>query len=90
MSFELVQRFVAAITGSKKATAFVLGLVFLLVTPWLAKAGIEVTDTEKKLVVAALIAYLVGQGLADVGKEAKKIESGFDDDEPDPENSREG
>lgn len=87
---DLVKRFAAGIAGSKKATAFVLGLLFLLATPYLARLGVEVTPQEKDMVKALLIAYLVAQGLADVGKEKAKIEAGAGVIEEEPENSREG
>lgn len=72
---DLVKRFFTALTGSKKATAFVLGLVFLFLTPYLLKVGVEVTPEEKNNVKQLLIAYLVAQGIADLGKGKAQVEA---------------
>jgi len=70
---ELLQRFLSAIAGSKKAVATIATVLFVLVTPLLAKVSVTVTEDELEKVVALVIAYLVGQGVADHGKEAAKI-----------------
>jgi hypothetical protein len=67
---ELFKRFLLAIVGSKKAVAAVATVIFLFIAPQLGELGIEVTQVEIQAVVALVIAYLVGQGIADNGKGA--------------------
>lgn len=72
---ELVKRFLGAIAGSKKAVAVVATVLFVLLNPLLMKLGIEVSKDQITDVVQLVMAYLVGQGLADLHKEKAKIEA---------------
>lgn len=69
----IILRFLAAIAGSKKATATVATVVFLFLAPLLTRIGVTVTADEVEKVIALVIAYVVGQGIADHGKEAAKV-----------------
>lgn len=71
----IILRFLAAIAGSKKATATVATVIFLFLAPLLTRIGVTVTADEIEKVIALVIAYVVGQGIADHGKEAAKITS---------------
>lgn len=53
---------------SKKAIAFVAGLVML----FLNQFGLDLPEETITRGVALIASYLVGQGLADIGKEAEK------------------
>lgn len=66
----IVIRFLSAIAGSKKATAAVATVVFLFLAPVLTRIGLTVTAEEVEKVIAVVIAYLIGQGIADHGKGA--------------------
>lgn len=58
--------------SSKKFIATLLGFVIALA----ARFGFEVSYEELLALVSPFIAYILGQGIADFGKEAKKIENG--------------
>lgn len=60
---------------SKKATA--LGLCLAAITG-IATAGLAVPVTIAAIVAFAFLggAYMIGQGMADTGKEAAKVDSG--------------
>ena len=60
---------IPAILKSKKGQAFILGLIALLCQNIL---GLSEHMTQE--VVAMVASYLIGQGIADHGKEAAKIE----------------
>ena len=53
---------------SKKLSMAVAGIIWVLFSPWLQEWGI--TEEQINAVLATAIAYIVGQGIADVGKEA--------------------
>jgi hypothetical protein len=53
---------------SKKARALIVGLLILVLTPIAAKAGVEVPPDKIESALQLLMAYVVGQGLADIGK----------------------
>lgn len=72
----IILRFLAAIAGSKKATATVAAVVFLFLAPVLTRIGVTVTAEEIEKVIAVVIAYVIGQGIADHGKEAAKVAVG--------------
>lgn len=57
---------------SKKAKALLVGLVVTLV----GKLGFSISDTTVLGVLGLLSAYLIGQGVADNGKEALKLQVG--------------
>lgn len=71
---EILKRFLAAIAGSKKAVAAVAAVIFVLLAPQLSKLGLEVSKDELETVVQLAICYILGQGLADVGKSKALIE----------------
>jgi uncharacterized membrane protein len=81
---DLIKRFLGAIAGSKKAVAAVSAAVFIFLAPVLTRLGVEVTPEEKADIIKLVIAYLVGQGLADVGKSKAIVEAAAvaSDDEP--------
>ena len=57
--------------ASKKFRAALLALVSMIAV----KLGApETTVSELSLLVSPLIAYIVGQGVADIGKEKAKVE----------------
>ena len=61
-----------ALIGSKKFQAAVIAVVVMVG----AEIGLDL-DTEALLaIVSPLIAYILGQGIADHGKEAEKLKSG--------------
>lgn len=68
-------RFLTAITGSKKAIAAIATVIFTFLAPKLAALGITISEAELEKVIGIAIAYLVGQGIADSGKEAAKIKA---------------
>lgn len=53
--------------ASKKAVAMAAGVVVGLV----AKVGIELPTDAVAAILAPIVAYILGQGLADQGKEAR-------------------
>ena len=55
---------------SKKCTAAIVAVLFAILSPSLSKLGVDVTSEQIGLVVGAISAYILGQGLADLGKEA--------------------
>ncbi len=59
---------------SKKAKAAMLALVVALMAPLTDRLGLEVTQEQVAMVWGSLIAYVLGQGLADVGKESTRME----------------
>lgn len=71
----ILLRFLGAISGSKKATAAVATVAFLFLAPLLTRLGLTITEAEIEKVIVVLSAYLVGQGIADHGKEAAKVEA---------------
>lgn len=66
-----IKKFAAWLFLSKKVTALLAGLVLL----GAKKLGLDITDDEAAAAVALLSSYLVGQGIADAGKERAKIEA---------------
>lgn len=71
----ILVRFVNAILGSKKAVAAIATVIFTFLAPKLADLGITISEAELEKVIGIAIAYLVGQGIADSGKEAAKIKA---------------
>ena len=58
--------------GSKKAIAMIVGLV----VSFAAKYGLQLPTEELAAVLSPVLAYILGQGVADVGKEKARIEQG--------------
>lgn len=56
---------------SKKFQALLVGLLVLLVQQYIP--GLD--ETKATEVVALVVAYIIGQGLADFGKEKAKVEA---------------
>ena len=56
--------------GSKKATAMIVGLVVGLG----GKYGLDLPPEELTAILSPVLAYILGQGIADVGKEKARIE----------------
>ncbi len=61
-----------AILKSKKFQAAVVGLVVALT----GKVGLDLDETALLTILSPILAYIAGQGLADIGKEKAKIENG--------------
>lgn len=59
---------------SKKFQALLVGLIVLLLQQYIPGVD-EAKATE---IVALVVAYIIGQGLADFGKEKAKLERGND------------
>ena len=57
--------------GSKKALATLAGIVFYVLDEML---GLEVPGDLKTQILALLGMYVVGQGIADIGKERAKVD----------------
>jgi uncharacterized protein involved in cysteine biosynthesis len=55
------------VLSSKKFWAAVVGVVVVMVTNFIP----EIDETALTEIVTLIVAYIVGQGLADFGKEAK-------------------
>ena len=56
--------------SSKKALAMIVGLL----VSGAGKYGLEIPTEELTTVLSPLLAYIVGQGIADVGKEKARME----------------
>lgn len=63
-------KLLAEILTSKKALATVAGLI----VAGAAKYGLGLEESTVIEILAAVAAYVIGQGIADNGKEAAKIE----------------
>jgi hypothetical protein len=70
----VLKRFVKAITGSKKAMTSVATFLFALIAPSARRAGIDISPEDVQHAIVIGSAYVVGQGIADHGKEAKRLE----------------
>ena len=55
--------------GSKKAIAAIAGVVVVLA----GRIGLDLPTESIAEIVGLIIAYVLGQGLADIGKEADRI-----------------
>ena len=58
-----------ALFSSKKFVAMLVGIVATL----LAKIGLDVDDATVTKLVGVVVSFILGQGIADHGKEAAKI-----------------
>lgn len=72
---EWIKKLIAAIAGSKKAVATLAGVVLSLAAPLARKIGWELTQAEVEWTLIMLASFIVGQGIADAGKEKAKIEA---------------
>jgi len=59
----LIKMLIEAAT-SKKAIATIVGLIAV----WLGKKGLALTPEQQQQIVALIMAYVLGQGVADHGK----------------------
>ena len=55
---------------SKKAVAMIVGLIVSLA----GKVGLDLPTEDLTAVLSPVLAYIVGQGVADVGKEKARVE----------------
>jgi hypothetical protein len=67
----IATKFFGWVFRSKKVTALLVGLVLL----GARRLGLDVSEDEVTQAVALIGAYLVGQGIADAGKERAIIEA---------------
>jgi hypothetical protein len=61
-----------SILKSKKFQASVVGLIVALT----GKIGLDLDEAALLTILSPILAYIAGQGLADIGKERAKIENG--------------
>lgn len=61
---------------SKKVRALVVGLLLLALVPLGKKVGVELNEEQVDKALALIGLYIVGQGIADHGKEAAKVTAG--------------
>jgi uncharacterized membrane protein (DUF441 family) len=66
-----MREMIRSLLSSKKAVAAIAGVVVI----GASRAGIVLPTEATHDLVAVVVAYLIGQGLADVGKEAAKVEN---------------
>jgi uncharacterized membrane protein len=59
--------------ASKKFTAALIGILVVIAQAVLAKLHVNVSDTQVTSMLAMLGTYILGQGIADHGKEAALI-----------------
>jgi uncharacterized membrane protein (DUF441 family) len=59
---------------SKKALAAIAGFIVAAV----GRVGLDLDPDAVTQVLAPIVAYIVGQGIADAGKEAMKIQESID------------
>lgn len=58
---------------SKKFVACAIGMVAIVASILLNKIHVDIPDDKIAEFVGVLVAYIVGQGIADNGKEAAKV-----------------
>lgn len=63
--------FIKSLLGSKKFVATVLAVIAYFT----AKVGFEFDPNEAAMAISPFLAFILGQGLADLGKEKSKVES---------------
>jgi hypothetical protein len=66
-----MREMIRSLLSSKKAVAAIAGVIVI----GASRAGIVLPPEATHDLVAVVVAYLIGQGLADVGKEAAKAEN---------------
>ena len=57
--------------NSKKFQAAIIGVVVMVA----AEVGLDIDPAALATIVSPFIAFIVGQGVADIGKEKAKVES---------------
>lgn len=67
-----MKKVLLSLISSKKFIAMIVGLILTM----LAKANIGLSEASVTEIVALIMSYIVGQGIADHGKEKAKIENG--------------
>lgn len=65
---------IQAIFQSKKATAALAGVLLTLLSPFAHRIGWQLTGDQVASVLVILGSFIIGQGIADAGKERAKIE----------------
>ncbi len=60
------------ILKSKKFQAAIVGLI----VAFAGKYGLNLDETAIMAILSPILAYIAGQGLADIGKEKAKLENG--------------
>lgn len=60
---------------SKKMVALIVGLLLKLLAPLFRKWGYELTVEDVDWAIALIGSYIIGQGIADMGKEKSKVEA---------------
>ena len=68
-------KFLKTLFTSKKFCALLVTMLVLVATRKLGLSEAEATELSREI-VAVVAAFMVGQGIADVNKEAKKVELG--------------
>ena len=68
---EYLQIPLTIISESKKVRALIAGLVVVLA----GKIGLDFSEAEVLGVIGLICSYIVGQGVADMGKEKAKVEA---------------
>lgn len=63
-----------AIFHSKKASAAMAGVLLTLLAPLASRIGWDLTQDQLLAVLGIIGTYILGQGLADAGKERAKLE----------------
>lgn len=67
--FEQLKATTIALLTSKKAIAAVVGVILVLTN----RIGLQLPEEQLTAVITPIVAYIVGQGLADFGKYAKVL-----------------
>ena len=70
--FSILGGVLKGLLASKKFVAMIVGLIVIIV----GKLGLNLDPEAVTKVVGLIMAYIVGQGIADNGKEAAKVEAG--------------
>lgn len=73
----ILRRFAKALTSSKKAMASVVTGIIALVAPTARRHGVDITPEVVEQIIVVGSAYVVGQGIADHGKEAARVNMGI-------------
>lgn len=68
---KILKSLLKSLFGSKKVRALLAGWAVILA----AKLGLDLSPTDVAEMLGVLVAYILGQGWADSGKEAAKIEA---------------
>lgn len=70
-----IKKIISTIASSKKAIATIAGVLLAILSPLARKVGWDLTQSEIEWSLALIASYVVGQGIADAGKEKAKIEA---------------